>query len=570
MLPSPSGETPHSGSTLALSYRLAGMLISAVVAISALASYSIYELSAIDRLNEEERRAHQVSEALHEAVKLANRSTATFAILGLDLTPEEKASVLAKGKHYHDEFRTAYRRDAATLRQRLPPDKWAALQTNLEKIRHIWRETLDEIDQTTPVELDFRVFTLAKLTEEASDMIQIASAGAKANAEIVSRARERQFENARTVIAAGLILAASALLIVGFLSIRRWIVNPIKDAVAAVSRIANGDLDTPIPLARNPREIQSIFSALVVFRGNALANAALEKKQLVEFQNRDSRREKLEASLASFQKSIDAVLTGAVTSNNAMRESSHEMMQCVANAKREAEQVARATGDSSAAVAAISISSSELSLSSHSAAENSQEAERTARRVSENIDVASKVIADLSNSIQSIADMAKFIDGMAQQTNLLALNATIEAARAGAAGRGFSVVAQEVKNLAAEVSKAADGIGSCINEIRAQMGETIVKFSDVSNASQQASEKATKTLNISEAYEASTGAISSRIEEYSSQMSKIAAAVENLQLIAGSSESAVEKVVMACDAVSTQSDQIKHLIENFVSEIKTA
>ena len=69
-------------------------------------------------------------------------------------------------------------------------------------------------------------------------------------------------------------------------------------------------------------------------------------------------------------------------------------------------------------------------------------------------DIAHQTIAELTTAASEIGDMTGLINRIAAQTNLLALNATIEAARAGAAGRGFAIVAQEVKALAAEHTRA--------------------------------------------------------------------------------------------------------------------
>src|SRR5690606_33494417 len=75
-------------------------------------------------------------------------------------------------------------------------------------------------------------------------------------------------------------------------------------------------------------------------------------------------------------------------------------------------------------------------------------------------------ISNLSQVSQKITEIIGVIHGIAEQTNLLALNATIEAARAGEAGKGFAVVASEVKSLATQTSKATEEIGQQIGEVQ--------------------------------------------------------------------------------------------------------
>jgi methyl-accepting chemotaxis protein len=112
---------------------------------------------------------------------------------------------------------------------------------------------------------------------------------------------------------------------------------------------------------------------------------------------------------------------------------------------------------------------------------------------------ASRATIDaLARAAEQIGDIVTVINDIASRTNLLALNATIEAARAGEAGRGFSVVASEVKTLATQTSKSTGQIGAKVAEIQATTREVVAALSNVAEAIDHLSDV---TVSVSAAIE---------------------------------------------------------------------
>ena len=108
-----------------------------------------------------------------------------------------------------------------------------------------------------------------------------------------------------------------------------------------------------------------------------------------------------------------------------------------------------------------------------------RESTRIAREAVAQAEKTDGRIAELTRAASRITDVVKLIAAIAEQTNLLALNATIEAARAGESGKGFAIVAQEVKALAAQTAKATGEIGLQIAAVQAATQDSVASIKEI-------------------------------------------------------------------------------------------
>lgn len=127
----------------------------------------------------------------------------------------------------------------------------------------------------------------------------------------------------------------------------------------------------------------------------------------------------------------------------------------------------------------VAAAGEELSVTARDMADQTLRSLDMARGSMNSIDHSAELIQELENAAQEIRGVVDLISSIAEQTNLLALNATIEAARAGDAGKGFSVVASEVKTLAAQTGNATDDIARKVSAIQDSTKKVVSSIDDV-------------------------------------------------------------------------------------------
>ena len=213
-------------------------------------------------------------------------------------------------------------------------------------------------------------------------------------------------------------------------------------------------------------------------------------------------------------------------------------------AAREADGVSSSAIDAGRNVETVAAGAEEMTASIRQIADNAQEARRVAV---EAVDVAQSTaasVARLGASSAEIGEVVKVITSIAEQTNLLALNATIEAARAGEAGKGFAVVASEVKDLAQETSKATEVITRQIDSIQA----------DTVTATEAMTQISTVIGRIND-YQ---GIVAAAVDEQSATTVEMAQSVQRAAQSTGRISGSIAAVSAAANRTSDIAEQTRH------------
>ncbi|MEZ8034101.1 methyl-accepting chemotaxis protein [Vibrio crassostreae] len=356
-------------------------------------------------------------------------------------------------------------------------------------------------------------------------------------------------EGIRTEVIAGMVFIVFGLAIIAFASLS--IVKPIRQVVERLNDIASGEGDLTQRLeVKSQDEIGQLAKGFNLF---------LDKLQ-------HTIKEVIHTT-----EQVASTTSQAKASASSTRESSESQFKEVDLVATAAEEMTQTAG--------LVVQNAEVAVdaaceANRSAQQGQQVIELSAgemRKLVERMSSAVPIVEELAKNNGNITEILSVIEGISEQTNLLALNAAIEAARAGEQGRGFAVVADEVRNLASRTQ-------SSVGEIRAVIDKVHAGTQDVVEAIQEGNILANDTaLHVQKAVE-DLGSIFTSIEAISDMNSQIVRAAEEQQSVSGEVNQSVVNIrdlsakileqAAASEQVGNEIDELSQQQQKLVNQFK--
>ena len=391
-------------------------------------------------------------------------------------------------------------------------------------------EVLDEKDEIAPA-LNLIITTLNNVKAETDMLTKAALDG-----ELDKRGDLNKFNGGYREI------------VDGFNQTIKAIVTPIRQAEEVMQTLSTGDLT-----ARLDGQ----------FKGN--------------YQRLQSYVNNLGDSLSDLIKEVQEAIAATASASTQISSSSEEMAAGAQEQSAQTVEIAGAVEEMTKTILETAQNAGQASADAKNAGKIAQEGGIVVQntvigmnKIAEVVSKASQTVKELGRSSDQIGEIIQVIDDIADQTNLLALNAAIEAARAGEQGRGFAVVADEVRKLAERTTKATKEIAGMIKQIQKDTVEAVTSIDVGTEEVQKGKELADKAGNSLK--EIITGSnkvidminqVAAASEEQSSAAEQIGKNIEGISSVTQQSAAGTQQIARAAEDLNRLTENLQDLISRF-------